>query len=361
MGLIQTPLQPPPFTIKQLRDAIPSYCFERSALKSASYLAFDLVMISSLFFVASFFGAAPVWAQFFLWPIYWVVQGIFMFGVWIVAHECGHQAFSESKILNDFVGLIFHSLLLVPYHAWRISHGMHHKATGHFERDQPFIPKTRSEVTHPVLMKVVEETPLWTFIFIGTKLLLGFPLYLLMNSSSHTHSRRTNHFEPSSPIFKPKHVWDIIVSDIALVIVLLGLGWFSRTYSFLSLTKYYIIPYLWVNVWLVIITLLQHTDKGIPHYRGKEWTFIRVALATVDRDYGILNHLFHHITDSHVAHHLFSTMPHYHAIEATKHLKKILGKYYLSDDTPIVQALWKSSRECQFVEDRGDILWYKAK
>lgn len=29
--------------------------------------------------------------------------------------------------------------------------------------------------------------------------------------------------------------------------------------------------------------------------------------------YGVLDHFFHHIADTHVAHHLFSQMPHYHA------------------------------------------------
>jgi fatty acid desaturase len=28
----------------------------------------------------------------------------------------------------------------------------------------------------------------------------------------------------------------------------------------------YVIPYLWVNHWLVAITFLQHTDPLLPHY-----------------------------------------------------------------------------------------------
>jgi fatty acid desaturase len=52
----------------------------------------------------------------------------------------------------------------------------------------------------------------------------------------------------------------------------------------------------------------------LPHYSDDEWDWLRGALATVDRSYGrLLNTLHHHIADTHVAHHLFSTMPHYHA------------------------------------------------
>jgi len=119
-------------------------------------------------------------------------------------------------------------------------------------------------------------------------------------------------------------------------------------------------PYLWVNFWLVLITYLQHTDKKVPHYRGEEWNFVRGALCTVDRDYGIFNTMFHHIGDTHVAHHLFSTMPHYHAEEATLHLKKVLGNYYLEDKTPILKSLWKNWNSCHFVPDNGDIIYYQT-
>ena len=69
--------------------------------------------------------------------------------------------------------------------------------------------------------------------------------------------------------------------------------------------------------------------------------------------------MFHHIGDTHIAHHLFSYMPHYHAVEATKYLKKALGEYYYRDDTPIFKAMWLTGRYCRYVDDSGDILWYK--
>jgi len=51
-------------------------------------------------------------------------------------------------------------------------------------------------------------------------------------------------------------------------------------------------------------------------------------------------------------------MPHYHAEEATKHLAQVLGSYYLFDDTPMFKALWTSFRECRFIEDEGEILFF---
>ena len=89
--------------------------------------------------------------QYALWPAYWWLQGVVCTGLWVIAHECGHQvrllvcfcahatchagtarcrgwqpvlcaawlqAFSRSQAINDGIGLVVHSCLLVPYYSW---------------------------------------------------------------------------------------------------------------------------------------------------------------------------------------------------------------------------------------------------
>jgi hypothetical protein len=46
---------------------------------------------------------------------------------------------------------------------------------------------------------------------------------------------------------------------------------------------------------------------------------VRGALLPCCCSYGFLDILFHHIADTHVAHHLFSQMPHYHAQVGQQH------------------------------------------
>jgi omega-6 fatty acid desaturase (delta-12 desaturase) len=100
----------------------------------------------------------------------------------------------------------------------------------------------------------------------------------------------------------------------------------------------------------------------VPHFRGKDWDWLRGALCTVDRSFSpLLDRTLHHITDTHVCHHLFSKMPFYHAHEATEAIKKVIGKYYLRDETPIARAFFRSYHACQFVEDEGGAVWYKNK
>jgi len=347
-------LPPPPFTIQELRNAIPAHCFQRSLFKSSLYLVVDLLLVAVFFYLATYIDYAPFWLRCILWPLYWFVQGAVGTGLWVIGHECGHQSFCDSKDINNGVGFVVHSLLLVPYHAWRITHSQHHKANCHMERDQVFVPTVKEKAND-----LFNDTPILNFLQLLMMWIVGWPGYLIFNVASQEHSRRANHFEPSSPLFKEKQRDFIVWSDIGLLAAIGLYALLSYTFGFTLWVKYFFIPYLWVNMWLVTITYLQHTDARVPHYRGEEWTFIRGALATVDRDWGIFNHVFHHIGDSHVAHHLFSTMPHYHAIEATKHLKTFLGKYYLYESENIFVSLWKNWNYCHYVEPSGNIVWWK--
>ena len=44
-----------------------------------------------------------------VWGVYGFAAGMVGLGLWIIGHECGHQAFSESKTINNTVGWFLHS------------------------------------------------------------------------------------------------------------------------------------------------------------------------------------------------------------------------------------------------------------
>ena len=328
----------------------------------------DLSFVALFYYLSTFINhpALPSFAPYILWPLYWAAQGCVCTGLWVIAHECGHRAFSDSVIVCDFFGLILHSALLVPYHSWRISHRKHHRSTNDMDKDEVFIPYTRSEMG---LFRAWDEIPnpwstLQRLALITKMLLFGWPAYLLTHATGRKYGSRTNHYEPFSPLFAPSERWMIVLSDLGLLAVTATLVKLGMVFGPLWVVKTYLIPYLIVNMWLVMITDLQHCDLSIPHYRGAEWTWLKGALCTLDRDYGFLNAVFHHIGDTHVAHHLFSYMPHYHAQEATRALRPILGKYYIKDTVSpglkgIGEALFKTTTFCRFVDDDGEVLWFK--
>lgn len=224
------------------------------------------------------------------------------------------------------------------------------------DRDEVFVPSTKAEFDDANLAAL---SPTWTIVNLCKMFLFGWPAYLLFHVTGRKYHTHTDHFNPRSPIFSDKEHRDVVISDFALVAWIGFLGYLVYLNSFMWLLKVYIIPYLIVNFWLVFITDLQHSDAAVPHYRGKQWSWLKGALCTVDRDYGILNHVFHHIGDTHIAHHLFSHMPHYHAVEATQYLKKALGEFYYKDDTQIFKAMWLTGRYCRYVDNSGDVLWYR--
>lgn len=56
-------------------------------------------------------------------------------------------------------------------------------------------------------------------------------------------------------------------------------------------------------------------------------------------------------------------MPHYHAGEATKAVKEIIGPYYQKDGRNIFVGLWKDWQACRYVapDAAGQrILWYRG-
>ena len=354
--------------LPERKDVIPEHCFQRSTLRSMSYVFIDLSIATVLYLASNYIyhPALPWFAPYILWPIYWVCQGCILTGVWVLAHECGHRAFSDNVMFGDLVGLVLHSALLVPYHSWRISHALHHQNTNSMEKDEVFIPVTRSEVGHftpfdeiPHPLSVAKRV-----LNIFMMLLFGWPAYLLKHTTGRKYGRFTSHFDPWAPLFRSGQRHLIILSDLVLLGVLGGLGYLGYTHGWKWLVNVYVVPYLIVNMWLVLITDLQHTDMRVPHYRGKEWTWLKGALCTLDRDYGVLNSVFHHIGDTHVAHHLFHRMPHYHAVEATVALRQKLGSYYGKHGKSeglrgIAEALWETTTHCVCVEDTGNVLFFK--
>ncbi|KAL2072545.1 hypothetical protein VTL71DRAFT_11888 [Oculimacula yallundae] len=371
----------PDYTVNDIRNAIPKHCFERSALRSLSYVARDIASLATTFYLFNKFvtpeyiPSTPVRAA--LWFVYTVVQGLFGTGLWVLAHECGHQAFSPSKILNDTTGWICHSALLVPYFSWKISHGKHHKATGNMERDMVFVPKTREvyasrigKLVHEI-DELTEETPIATLTHSILQQLFGWPLYLFANVTGHDNHQKqhegrgkgksngfkdgVNHFNPGSPLYEAKDAKLILLSDVGIAITVTVLVMLSKTYGFSNMAVWYFAPYLWVNHWLVAITFLQHTDPTLPHYTGETWNYVRGAAATIDREFGFIGRtLLHGIIETHVLHHYVSTIPFYHADEATEAIKPVMGQHYRADvrggSLGFLKSLWTSARWCQWVE-----------
>lgn len=122
------------------------FYFLRDPIKSFRYIIQDFILIALSICVGLYLKQLSILLQIILWPILIITQGAFMTGIWVIAHECGHQSFSPYLFLNDFVGCILHTMLLVPYWSWKYTHGAHHSNSNSMNRDTVFVPRTKKRV-----------------------------------------------------------------------------------------------------------------------------------------------------------------------------------------------------------------------
>jgi acyl-lipid omega-3 desaturase len=341
-GLATAPAVPAPelpFTLQDLKSAIPSYCFEPAVGRSLSYFFLDIGIIAGLYAIAY---SLDSW---FFFPFFWLIQGTMFWALFVVGHDCGHGSFSKFKWLNSLVGHLSHSPILVPYHGWRISHRTHHANTGNIDTDESWYPVNQSKY---------EQMPWYEKLFRFYLPLLAYPIYLFRRSPG----RQGSHFMPNSPLFRPSEKWDVLTSTICWGLMIAGLGFLTYQFGWMFLLKYYVGPYLVFVIWLDLVTFLHHTESDIPWYRGQDWYFLKGALSTIDRDYGFINPIHHNI-GTHVAHHIFLNMPHYHLKTATEAIKPILGEHYRRSDQSIWQGFIRSYLTCKFVPDHGSGVFYQ--
>eukprot|EP00392_Amoebophrya_sp_AT5.2_P016002 g16238.t1 len=193
-----------------LMKAIPDRLKQRSALRSSLYLFRDIVYCGAIYYTFRFLIAescedpdqnstntsSSVFLthirhlldtssvfSFGFYSTYAVLMGSALTGVWVVGHECGHGAFSESAKTNDIVGFVTHTALLVPYFAWQFTHAKHHKYTNHLTLGETHVPAAEATWLHKLAATSRER---WSGVADGPVnslhcvfiLLFGWPLYL---------------------------------------------------------------------------------------------------------------------------------------------------------------------------------------
>jgi fatty acid desaturase len=374
----------------EIKAVIPAECFQRSYVRSLFYLARDLTIAAGFAYGTSRVLstdlpplADPI--QVAAWSIGWLAyafwMGTILTGPWVLAHECGHGAFSPSQTFNDVVGFVVHQALLVPYFAWQYTHAKHHRRTNHLVDGESHVPSTAKDNGLGPNLERLGFYAAWheamgdgafAVFQIWTHLAVGWPLYLLGLASTgkvtvdgkllSETGQVMDHFRPHSGMFPPKIAFKIWLSTVTEVLTLAGLAYVGSRVGFLNVFLWYAGPYFFVNAWLVLYTWLQHTDPSVPQYGDGEWTWVKGALSTIDRPYGIFDFFHHTIGSTHVVHHLFHEMPWYNAGIATRHVRAFLEPkgLYNYDPTPWYWAMWKIARTCHYVDSDEGIQYLKS-
>lgn len=370
-------------TIAEIRAVIPKSCFQHSLVRAFGLVIRDALVMLAFFCTALLLLRVPgdaqlSWLDVIGWAVYGFAQGSAMTGWWVIGHECGHGGFSQYQVVNDTVGWLIHSALLVPFFSWQYSHGKHHSKTNHLVDGETHVPDTREDVETlhmPLLHRLLGDDS-FAMLQLIMHLVFGWPAYLFFNA---TGGRRlqgqslqkpvpvmkgglVDHFRPNSALFPDAWRVRVGLSTLGVALAVGAIVWACRSFGFGAVAVTYLVPYMWVNFWLVLYTWLQHTDPEVPHYGDEDWTWVKGALGTIDRPYGIFDWMHHHIGSTHVCHHLFSSLPCYNAVEATAHLKAYLEPrgLYNYDPAPWPRAAWRVAKTCHFVEGVHGTQYFKS-
>ena len=358
-------------SLRKINKILPRHCFSINTLTSLKFLLQSILIQVLVVWLGLSIPLSKSMIPF--WILYSILSGTTAMGFWVIAHECGHGAFSKNRYLENFIGYILHSFLLVPYFSWQRSHSVHHRFTNHISKGETHVPMVidgnginekkggKKELELSASLGRTKYGILQLFLH----LIVGWPAYLLTGSTGGLEYGMSNHFWPQKPFSKKiwlsKWVNKVWISDIGVGLMLLLLLISSYKYGFISLLAMYIGPLLVVNFWLVLYTWLHHTDTDVPHLSNDQFSFIRGAFLTIDRPYGkLINFLHHNIGSTHVIHHIYPNIPHYHAKEASLSIKKHFPNIYLFNPEPIHKAIWNIACNCIAVyseKNDGKYIW----
>lgn len=324
----------PSFTRADLKAAIPDHCFRADAVRSSAYLLMDLGLIAVCYWALSLVSA---W---YLEAILLFLVGTLLWSVFVIGHEAGHGAFARSRRTNTIAGILAHSMILVPYRGWQRSHALHHAKTGHLREEEVFRACRADE--DRLFRKVIFRS--------GIFVLIGWPLYKLGFRNIATYDPvKGSHYLTTSDLYAPhvKATWIASLVGVAVFLsIYIGLG---MVFGWAFFAKYILVPYLVYGGWLSFVTYMQHVSPEVPVYDAGDWSGLKGALATVDRNYGPFGWLTHHTGDYHVIHHIFPTIPHYHAKEATEAIRPLLGDMYLRSPRFVLADFVRTLVGCHYV------------
>ncbi|CAF0862352.1 unnamed protein product [Adineta ricciae] len=308
-------------TLSEIKVKIPSHCFRPTVRESMTYVVKDVIYVALAFLV--------MWQiqknfqfGFLLFPLYWYIQGTLYTSLFVLGHDCGHGSFSFYPLLNDIVGTILHTWILAPYYTWKLTHNHHHKNTNNIDKDEVFYPH-RGEPYEP---SISDDIFFW---FPG----IGWFYYIVYGYAPRTVS----HFNPFQPIFYDRHFFGVCSSLAAYLGMCYLMYLHACTYGFVTLFVYHLIPVCIFASYMVIITMLHHTEIDVPWYADSEWNNVKGQLSTVDRHYGYAHSIIHSI-GTHQIHHLFTKVPHYHLEEATEHFRRTFPELVRFHDEPVLSA-----------------------
>ncbi|MFL0804903.1 MAG: fatty acid desaturase [Agarilytica sp.] len=306
--------------------AIPKALFKKNVFRSLlGFIASYTLYLGSIFTIT----LAPHWSVVILLLL---TAGLGGWGLHCIAHDCGHNSFSDSKLLNSIVGHLSLIPLLYPFHSWRHVHNMHHGSTNHLEMDTDWRPVSRD---------IYDRMPFKDrMVYIFTRS-VGF-------WAGTIHYWWVSAFRPN--FYPQKRARMEVRRSIAFILIVSALLFTSLWYfvGIEGLVLYFILPLVATHAWFSLTTMMHHTAVDVPFLEGENWSLngSRILLTT-DYTYPKWFLWITHNISIHAAHHAAPTVPFFNLPKAQTALKEAFPGM-IREKPFSLKTLWKIVTQCHF-------------
>ncbi|WP_218081004.1 fatty acid desaturase [Anthocerotibacter panamensis] len=293
-------------TLQQILQTIPKHCFRKDALKAG------LGLVGNVLFVALGYWALAVNPWLWLQPLLWIFTGTALTGFFVLAHDCAHRSFANSRLINDLVGHLLLLPLLYPFHSWRIKHDQHHRYTNNLAWDNAWTPMAQEQF--PVLSGFLQglyrmaRTWGWWLASIGHWALLHFKPSLYKEG----RDRRDMQFS--------------VAVVLAFALVLFPALWLYG--GLWAVVNLWLMPFFVYHFWMSTFTIVHHTLEEIPFYQEEDWNpAVGQLFSTVHCRYPAWVEFLCHDINVHIPHHVSTGIPYYNLRAAHAALKASWAEY----------------------------------
>lgn len=278
----------------------------QSDLNSSLFHFFKFLALVIVFFIAQLFLLKADISSFLYLIIALMISffhGLTYLSLWLIGHDCGHNSFSNNRKINQWVGSIATSFMLMSYENFRRSHNMHHSFIGNIEKDEAFGPKAKRKDF--LLQRLIRSTVLIPF--------LVYLISILLPSLTKTPGY-VNYFWPD----KTENSIKSFVFVVAYILLLLFIACFISFSCFLFAG---IIPILVSWSFFLVTTFLNHTGEHTVWYPNEIWSYDKGVVNSINLSYGpVIDYFLIGLGRDHFAHHINPSIPHYKLKEATDYI-----------------------------------------
>jgi omega-6 fatty acid desaturase (delta-12 desaturase) len=289
-----------------------------------------LVPFIAVFAAMLFAVEAGYYAAVLLTPL----AGLLLLRMFIIQHDCGHDAFLPGRAGNDWLGRAMGVFTLTPYDPWRRSHALHHAGTGNLDA------RGFGDVDTLTIREFEERSWLGRLgyrLYRNPAVLLGLgPAYLFL----------LRHRLPIGLMKAGSIYWiSSMATNAVTALILFGLIY---TFGFAT-TGIVFLPVLLfaatVGVWLFYI---QHQFEDAHWDRRADWSFHDAAMyGSTHLDLPLILRWFTANIGIHHVHHLASRIPFYRLPEVLKERPALanLNRYtFRQTFRPLILTLWDEDR-----------------